>query len=55
MSTLIGGLLAFGLAVGGYTLGYVSPTVQWICTGMLGLLGSILLGSGLRGILKSRR
>ncbi|KTB48453.1 hypothetical protein DD509_02055 [Dehalogenimonas alkenigignens] len=55
VSAMIGGLLAFGLALGGYTLGYASPAVQWICTGVLGLLGSVLLGSGLRGILKSRR
>lgn len=54
VSALIGGLLMFGLALGGYTLGYVSPTVQWICTGTLGLLGSVLLGTGLRGFLKRR-
>jgi putative Mn2+ efflux pump MntP len=52
ISMLIGGLMVFGLALGGYAIGYVSQAAQWISTGLLGTLGSILTGSGIWTIVR---
>jgi hypothetical protein len=52
ISMLIGGLMVFGLALGGYAIGYVSQAAQWISTGFLGTLGSVLTGSGIWTIIR---
>lgn len=52
ISMLIGGLMVFALALGGYAIGYVSQAAQWISTGFLGTLGSILTGSGIWTIVR---
>jgi len=47
ISLLIGGLMVFGLALGGLAIGYVSSTVEIVSTSVLTIFGSVLTGSGI--------
>ncbi|MEN8614485.1 hypothetical protein ABFB09_04270 [Dehalogenimonas sp. THU2] len=52
LSLLIGGLVVFGLALGGLVIGYVSPTIEWASTAVLVSTGTVLTGSGIWNLVK---
>ena len=47
ISQLIGGLMVFGLALGGLAIGYASTAIQYATTGILVAAGFVLAVSGL--------
>jgi hypothetical protein len=51
-SQLIGGLMVYGLALGGLGIGYSSAMIQWVSTGVLAVIGSVLTVSGLWALIK---
>ncbi|MGI2335511.1 MAG: hypothetical protein ACRKGH_02570 [Dehalogenimonas sp.] len=53
-SMLICAVLIFGLAAGGLAIGYVTPFVQWLVTGILGLIGTLFSISGIIKVLSRR-
>ncbi|MDV2989880.1 MAG: hypothetical protein P3T54_07025 [Dehalogenimonas sp.] len=54
VSMMIGAAMVFGLAAGGLAIGYVSPFIQWLVTGTLGVLGTLLTVSGIVKVLSGR-
>lgn len=54
LSMLIGAVMVFGLAAGGLAIGYVTPFVQWLFTGILSSLGALFAISGIVKVMAGR-
>jgi hypothetical protein len=52
VSLFIGGLLLFGLALGGLAIGYATPFIQSVTTAVLISIGSLLIGGGIWSIIR---
>ncbi|APV44355.1 hypothetical protein Dform_01019 [Dehalogenimonas formicexedens] len=54
ISQLIGGLLVFGLALGGLAIGYSTTITQWAATSVLVVTGFLLTVSALWSLIRKQ-